>query len=140
MNGLGTYSGNTANNPAFVGVIDYFENLASPLTGNDDSLPQLNITKIGLGTVTRVPDKANYNCNETVQLTAAPIDDVWEFAGWSGAINSASPTTSIVITQTANVVATFANDTPYGVNVNVVSDGDGVGGTATIDPVQATYL
>ena len=140
MNGLGPYIGNTGNNPAFVGVIDYFENLASPLTGNDDSLPQLNITKIGLGTVTRVPDKANYNCNETVQLTAAPIDDVWEFAGWSGAINSASPTTSIVITQTANVVATFTNDTPYGVNVNVVSDGDGVGGTATIDPVQATYL
>jgi len=138
MSEIGPYVGNTGPNPAHVGVIDYFENLATPLAG-DDTLPQLNVSKVGGGTVTRVPDKSNYECNETVQLTAVP-DSEWEFGGWSGAINSTNPTTSILITQTANVVATFTNSTPYVVNVDVVSQGDGVGGTVAKAPNQTTYL
>ena len=138
MSAIGPFVGNTGNNPEHVGIIDYFENLASPLAG-DDTLPQLNISTVGVGTVTRVPDKANYQCNETVQLTAVPAAD-WEFGDWSGAITSVNATTSIIITRTANVVATFTNDTPYVMNVNVVSNGNGVGGTVTKDPVQGPHL
>ena len=138
MSEIGPFIGNTGNNPAFVGVVDYFENLANPLKGDDEPL-KLNITNVGVGTVTRVPEKASYQCYEEVQLTAVPGPE-WGFGGWSGAINSASPTTSIVITQTADVVATFTNDTPYTMNVNVVSQGNGVGGTVTKDPNQGTYL
>lgn len=138
MSEIGPYVGNASNNPEHIGVIDYFENLASPLTG-DDALPQLNVSTIGVGTVTRVPDKTSYLCNEEVQLTAVPNAD-WAFGGWSGAINSASPTTSIIITQSANITATFTNDTPYVMNVDVVSNGDGTGGTVTKSPDQSTYL
>lgn len=138
MSAIGPFVGNTGNNPEHIGVIDYFENLASPLTG-DDTLPTLNVSAVGLGTITRVPDKTNYQCNEEVQLTAVPAPE-WEFGGWSGAVNSVNPTTSIIITQSANVTATFTNDTPYVMNVNVVSNGNGTGGTVTKNPDQPTYL
>ncbi|HRN67044.1 MAG TPA: DUF1349 domain-containing protein [Promineifilum sp.] len=138
MSAIGPFVGNTSTNPAHVGVIDYFENVASPLSG-DDTLPTLTVSAVGLGTITRDPEKTNYQCNEEVQLTAVPAPE-WEFGGWSGAINSANPTTSIIITQSANVVATFTNDTPYVMNVNVVSNGVGTGGTVTKNPEQPTYL
>ena len=138
MTEIGPFVGNTGDKPAIVGVIDYFENLADPLTG-DDGLLELNITNVGVGTITRVPEKSNYQCNEEVELTAVPAPE-WEFGGWSGAINSPNPTATIVMTQSVDVVATFTNDTPYTVNVDVVSQGDGVGGTVTKDPIKDTYL
>ncbi|HRO25457.1 MAG TPA: DUF1349 domain-containing protein, partial [Promineifilum sp.] len=138
MSAIGPFVGNTGTNPAHNGIIDYFENRAIPLSGGDVSLT-LDIGMVGLGAVTRDPDKVSYQCNEKVELTAVPAAE-WGFGGWSGAINSVSPTTSIIITQPANVVATFTNDTPYAVEVNVVSNGDGTGGTVTKNPDQSLYL
>lgn len=135
---MGAYIGNTGPNPAFVGVIDYFQSLDAPLQGDDPAIA-LNVTKEGVGTVTKLPDKASYACNETVTLTAAPAPD-WVFAGWSGAINSTNLVETITLTQSENVMATFTNDTPYTMNVNVVSEGEGIGGSVTRSPDQGSYL
>ena len=138
MNEIGPFVGNTSSNPAFTGVIDYFENMASPLTGDDQPLT-VNVNMVGVGTITRVPDKTSYQCNEAVQLTAAS-DPEWEFQGWSGAINSTNLIESLIITQTTEVTATFTNDTPYTMMLNVVSQGSGTGGTVSKSPDQGTYL
>ena len=111
MSQIGAFVGNTGNNPAFTGVIDYFISTAQPISKVDPPL-SLNVTKVGVGTVTRVPDKTNYLCNETVELTAAPATD-WFFQGWSGAVTSTDPTVSVVMTEARDVVATFTNDTLY---------------------------
>ena len=138
MSQIGAFVGNTGNNPAFTGVIDYFISTAQPISKVDPPL-SLNVTKVGVGTVTRVPDKTNYLCNETVELTAAPATD-WFFQGWSGAVTSTDPTVSVVMTEARDVVATFTNDTLYTMNVNVVSNGDGTGGTVTKNPLASSYL
>lgn len=135
---IGPFVGTTGGNPEYVGVIDYFENLAAPIV-NEDPPIALNVTVDGVGTVTRDPAKAAYNCNETVTLTAAPATD-WTFVGWEGAINSTNLVETITLTETANVTAKFSNDTLYAMNVNVVSNGDGVGGTVTKTPDQGGYL
>ena len=134
---IGPFIGNTSTNPAFVGVVDYFQNMAAPIVPEDPPL-QLNVTQVGVGTVTRVPDKTSYACNEQVQLTAAPATD-WDFVGWSGAINSTNLVESITLTQTRDVVATFVNNKQYTLNVNVESQGNGIGGTVTKSPDQGSY-
>ena len=138
MSQIGAFVGNTGSNPAFTGVIDYFINLAQPISKVDPPL-NLNVTKVGVGTVTRVPDKTNYLCHEAVELTAVPATD-WAFQGWSGAVNSTEPTVSVVMTETQDVVATFTNDSLYTMSINVVSNGDGTGGTVSKNPDQGSYL
>ncbi|MBP6016428.1 MAG: DUF1349 domain-containing protein [Candidatus Promineofilum sp.] len=138
MSQIGAFVGNTGSNPAFTGVVDYFINLGQPISKVDPPL-SLNVTKVGVGTVTPVPDKVNYLCNETVQVTAAPAAD-WVFQGWSGAVNSTDPTVFLVMTKAQDLVATFTNSTLYTMNVNVVSNGDGTGGTVSKNPNAASYL
>lgn len=138
MNQIGAFIGNTGTNPAFVGVIDYFINTAQPVSKVDPPI-LLNVTKEGLGTVTPNPAKTSYLCNETVELTATPAPD-WVFQGWSGDIISSNPIESLVMTQTQDVVATFTNDTSYTMNVNIVSNGNGVGGKVDKSPDQTGYL
>lgn len=139
MTEIGPYVGNTSQNPEFTGIIDYFENLAAPLSGNEAPL-QLNVHMDGVGTVTRVPDKPSYLCGETVSVTAAVNNPDWTFAGWSGAINSTNATESITLYKTEDVTATFTNDHQYLLNINVVSQGNGVGGEVLVDPDQGSYL
>ena len=134
---IGPFVGNTGTDPAHINVIDYFINLNDPLDVEDPPIT-LNVTKVGQGAVTRDPDKASYGCNETVNLTAAPAPD-WTFTGWSGALTGLELVKTIVLTKSENVTATFSNSTPYALNVEVVSNGPGVGGTVTKDPNLATY-
>jgi hypothetical protein len=135
---IGPFVGNTGTDPAHVNVIDYFLNLNDD--GEDVDAPiQLNVTQTGLGTVTRQPDKTAYSCNETVTLTAAPAAD-WSFAGWGGALTGSELVKTISLVKSENVTATFANSTAYTLNVDVVSNGDGVGGTVTRAPNTPTYL
>lgn len=138
MNQIGPYVANAGSNPQYLGGIDYFENMNAPFTDQDPPI-QLNVVMDGVGTITRAPDKATYNCNETVTLTAAPALD-WAFVGWEGAINSSNLMETITLTQTENVTAHFSNDNLYTMNVNVVSQGPGIGGTVTKTPNQGNYL
>lgn len=137
MTEIGPYVGNGGPNPQFIGHIDYFESKANPLTGEDSPI-QLNVIKNGAGTVTRSPDKTSYLCGETVTLTATPATD-FTFGGWSGAINSTNPVETITLNKTEEVIATFNNDNFYTMAVNVVSNGNGVGGTVTKNPEQNSY-
>ena len=138
MSQIGPYVGNTGTDPAHVNVIDYFISQSDPIAVEDPPI-ELNVTKVGQGTVTRDPDKASYGCNETVTLTAAPAPD-WAFQGWSGALSGGELVKTINLTKSENVTATFTNSTLYTVNVNVTSNGDGVGGTVTKSPDAAGYV
>ncbi len=135
---LGPFVGNSGNNPAFVGTIDYFENRAAPLGGGDAPIT-LTIEKVGVGEVNRTPAKDSYLCGETVTLSASATAP-WSFESWSGAITSANATETITLNKSETVVANFSNPTLYTLAVDVVSNGDGVGGTVTQDPPQQTYL
>jgi len=138
MTQIGPYVGNTGTDPAHVNVIDYFINQSDPLEVEDPPI-QLNVTQVGQGTVTRDPDKASYACDETVTLTATPAPD-WAFQGWGGALSGNDLVKTIVMTKSESVTATFTNDTLYAINVNVVSEGDGVGGTVAKSPDANSYL
>ncbi len=137
MTQIGPYVGNTGTDPAHVNVIDYFLSLNDPIAVEDPPI-ELNVTKTGQGTVTRDPNKASYGCNETVTLTAAPAPD-WTFAGWGGALTGSELVKTITMTRSESVTATFTNSTLYTMNVNVASQGDGVGGTVTKTPDLAGY-
>lgn len=143
-NQIGPFVGNTGTDPAHTNTIDYFMNLAAPIT-NEDPPITLSVTQVGEGAVTRAPDKQRYGCNEAVTLTAAPAAD-WTFAGWSGDITEAGATALVTMTESKEVTATFTNTTPYAVNVNVVSqkadgsDGGDAGGAVTRNPSKPTYL
>ncbi len=137
MTQIGPYVGNTGNDPAHVNVIDYFLSLSDPIDVEDPPI-QLNVNTVGQGTVTRDPNKTAYGCNETVTLTAAPAPD-WNFQGWSGALSGSELVKTITLTKSQDVTATFTNSTLYAMNVNVVSNGDGVGGTVTKSPDAASY-
>ena len=135
---IGPFVGNTGTDPAHVNVIDYFINLNDPLDAEDPPIT-LTVDKVGQGTVERDPDKASYACHETVTLTAEPAPD-WTFTGWSGALTGAELVKTIILTKSESVTATFTNPTPYALNVEVVSNGPGVGGTVTKSPDAASYL
>ena len=134
---IGPFVGNTGTDPAHVNVIDYFVNLNDPLDVEDPPIT-LNVTQTGQGTVTRDPNKAAYACNETVTLTAEPAPD-WTFVGWGGALSGSELVKTITLVKPESVTATFSNSTLYALNVEVVSNGPGVGGTVTKNPNAASY-
>ena len=134
---IGPFVGNTGTDPAHVNVIDYFINLNDPLDVEDPPIT-LDVTQTGLGTITRDPDKQGYACNETVTLTAEPAPD-WAFVGWGGALTGQELVKTITLVKPEAVTATFTNSTLYALNVEVVSNGPGVGGTVTKNPNAATY-
>ena len=135
---IGAFVGNTGTDPAHVNVIDYFLNRNGE--GQDTDAPiELTVTQTGLGEISRDPNKAAYACNETVTLTAEPEPD-WSFAGWGGALSGTELVKTITLVKSETVTASFTNATPYTLNVDVVSNGPGIGGTVTKDPDAATYL
>ena len=98
----------------------------------------LDVTQTGLGTIARDPDKEAYACNETVTLTAEPAPD-WAFVSWGGALSGSELVKTITLVKPESVTATFTNSTLYALNVEVVSNGPGAGGTVTKAPDLAGY-
>jgi hypothetical protein len=77
-----------------------------------DSLPPtfytLAVTVVGQGTVTRNPDKPQYQAGEIVELTAIPAPG-WTFVGWSlDTVPSGNPVRTVVMNSNQTVTATFA--------------------------------
>ncbi len=134
---IGPFVGNTGTDPAHVNTVDYFINLNDPLDVEDPPIT-LDVTQTGQGTVSLDPDKPAYSCNETVTLTAEPAPD-WTFVGWGGALTGSELVKTITLVKPETVTATFTNSTLYALNVEVVSNGPGVGGTVTKAPNAVSY-
>ena len=68
----------------------------------------LNINVVGKGSVIKTPDAPFYTKGTTVQLEAVPdASKQATFVGWSGAVNSTSLKTSILVDTIKTVTATF---------------------------------
>lgn len=137
----GVFVGNTGGNPAYTGVIDYFFDTAAPINPEDGDSLKLDLAIVGNGTVTRNPEKAFYSCGEPVQLSATPAAD-WVFAGYSGDLVSTNPVSNVTMDTGKTITATFTNNTPYTLTVDVLSVGGDPGedgGSYTVDPQQDIY-
>ncbi len=59
-----------------------------------------------MGSVTRDPDKAEYDADETVMLTVAPVPG-FVFHGWSGDYTGTEPSVTIVMSRDMSITAAF---------------------------------
>ncbi|MEZ4515544.1 MAG: Ig-like domain-containing protein [Chloroflexota bacterium] len=90
------------------------------------------------GTVTATPMQDTYVYGDVVALKAMP-EPGWTFDGWTGAVTSSDPETELTIMGNSQVTARFVQD-QYELNVTIVNDGIGEGGTVSLSPPKATYL
>jgi regulation of enolase protein 1 (concanavalin A-like superfamily) len=104
---VGAFVGNSPKStgpaPAHVGVIDYFENTASPLPPR---FP-LTVDTIGQGTVIVDPLYATYAAGSTITLTPVP-EPGWMFMRWTGDVFSKATPLVLSITEATTVRARFA--------------------------------
>lgn len=98
--------------------------LASPICGCGVSYT-LTVTATVGGTVTKSPDKNNFEENETVTLTAEP-DEGYTFAGWSGDVSGSSSSVSVKMDGDRDITAEFIVDNgrpTYSLDVTVSGSG-----------------
>jgi regulation of enolase protein 1 (concanavalin A-like superfamily) len=109
---VGVFAGNVQPDaatppPAFTAVVDYFFQ-SNARIDPQDSRPLTPIIRVnGDGTVDRTPNKAGYDCDEPIQLTATPNEGS-VFVGWSGAVSGRGNPTTMMLNQGSLVTATFA--------------------------------
>ncbi len=86
------------------------------------------------GTVTKNPDKANYNDGEQVTLTATPSDG-YSFVEWTG--DATGTNTQVTVTMNSNKTVTARFEfIPLTLTVNINPTG---GGTVTKNPNKSGY-
>jgi len=132
-----THVGVTASNhgsprPAVTVSVDYIQNTAMPITGEDTVGLTLQVSKVGEGTVQVSPDREVYSCGEGVTLTASPAAE-WVFVGWSGDLSSPSSTLSVEMHRPLRLTASFAPRT-YTLTTLVAGEG-----TVATDPPGPAY-
>jgi uncharacterized repeat protein (TIGR02543 family) len=94
----------------------------------------LTVNPVGSGSVTKTPDKAQYDSGEVVQLTAVPASG-WVFSSWSGDLTGSTNPTSIIMNANKTVMATFVlAPVKYTLTVNVTGSG-----SVTKNPDKAQY-
>lgn len=132
---VGNVGSNANNAPAFSSTLDYFFNTADPIDPEDADALVLPVQVVGEGEVTKNPQ-----CGNPVTLTA--VSELgWSFAGWSSTSGAISGTTNPLTTpfdRGETVTATFTRN-EYMLDVNVVNNGDGPGGSVTLSPDQDVY-
>jgi uncharacterized repeat protein (TIGR02543 family) len=65
------------------------------------------VTKVNYkGTVTKSPDKPNYEYGDSVIVTAVP-DSGWVFEGWSGGLTGTGNPDTIIVVSDTTITATF---------------------------------
>lgn len=97
---------------------------------------ELNLTADGVGSVTKNPDKAVYNYNEQVVITATPDSADWGFVGWQGDIAGITPSLSpqtVTMTADRDIVAKFAPI--YDIDTAVIGQG-----AIALDPDKPQYF
>lgn len=115
------------------------------IAGNFEAIPlnlTVNINNNGAGgaenKVQKNPDKETYVYDDEVTLTAVPQPG-WSFVQWNGAVVGADPMKTLTMRKDETVTATFKQD-QYTLNLQVINDGIGVGGTTTVTPKKTTYV
>lgn len=94
---------------AFDEVGNYSGLSNSPLVTASNMGYIISIDINGQGIVSLQPDQMCYQSGELVTLTATP-SAYWEFAGWSGEIESNSNPVSFIIVSDSYITATFTTD------------------------------
>ena len=139
---FGGWSGDLTGNetPATV-IVDAPKNVTATFT-QDQYVLNVLIDNDGVGgeqnAVTKTPDQATYVYGDQVQLTAVPQPG-WTFVGWTGAVTGASPTVSLTMNESKTVTARFEQN-KYDLTLNVINNGIGTGGTATVTPLKSDYV
>ena len=141
INSAGVFAGNAGSNPAFTAQIDYFVNGADSLGMNDPIIlsadhPAVTVSPADAGTVAGSPD-----CGSPLALTATPSAgwrfDRWEIAGPGSEVSTDNPLVrAFAAAQTATAV--FERD-GFVLDVDVINQGSGAGGTVTFDPDRSVY-
>ena len=93
----------------------------------------VNVSVVGSGSVTKSPDKAEYDYGEQVTLTAIPGAGA-EFLGWSGGLTGAQNPATVTVTGDVNITATFGAVGVYTLTVLPPSNG-----AVQVNPVRALY-
>jgi len=98
------------------------------------------------GSITVLPNKAQYRMGETVSLTAVPRDG-YDFTNWTGSTTSSANPLSIIMTANKSITALFArvsetqcNTVQVGTSINQkIKDMSALPGGSTICPDQGAY-
>lgn len=137
---IGFYGGNSgAAAPGHSATVDYFFNSDTPIVPEDAAPMNINVTTVGTGTVTKIPDQTRYLCGDLVTLSATTIPG-WSFDSWSGDATGTAPTTSVTMDGGKNITATFTED-QYLLNVVFSPENaDEAGNVVTKSPDQPTYV
>jgi regulation of enolase protein 1 (concanavalin A-like superfamily) len=105
---IGVFGGNftvLGNVPEHTVVADYFFNMNSPIT-NEDQPYSINVQTVGSGSVTKTPDSAGYYCGQAVDLLATP-NQGWVFAGWNGDVSGTLAQRTVTVERDLVVNALF---------------------------------
>jgi regulation of enolase protein 1 (concanavalin A-like superfamily) len=115
------------------------------ITANFTAIPytlSINVANQGTGgdqnKVEKDPDKETYVYNDVVNLTAVPQPG-WTFVSWSGAVTGPELSKSLTMRKDESVTATFKQE-QYTLNLQVVNNGIGSGGTTTVTPNKPAYV
>ncbi|HET6528694.1 MAG TPA: hypothetical protein VFG39_08065 [Balneolaceae bacterium] len=99
----------------------------------DEQSFDLNLDTIGNGTITKSPNRSEYEFGTEVELTANPAEG-WEFVEWRGDVNSGQNPVEITIDGTKDVTAVFVEEQRFSLTVDTEGQG-----SVEKDPDQETY-
>lgn len=94
----------------------------------------VSVNPVGLGNVTKSPNKPYYYYGEVVTLTASPTVTGWRFIDWSGDASGVTNPLQITITGNNNIIANFSDQYTLTTIVDPLDSG-----TITRDIYQDTY-
>jgi regulation of enolase protein 1 (concanavalin A-like superfamily) len=118
---VGPFAGNWSmdNPPATTVNLDYFLNVASPLSREDgpaDTNLTLTTAATGQGSIAVDPLKSSYACGEQVTVTAIPAPG-WKFDLWSGDLSGTTPTQTLSMVVARVIHARFVADGPSALQI-----------------------
>jgi hypothetical protein len=135
---VGVFAGNSSTQagraPAHTAVVDYFFNADAPIDPQDAVALFLPVEVSGDGAVDR-----NRECGNPVTLTAVPATG-WQFVEWQGSPldGQQAPVVTTGFDFDDAVTAVFAPLT-FTLDVQVITEGGGVGGRVALQPQKALY-
>jgi uncharacterized repeat protein (TIGR02543 family) len=122
-------------------ILTAYNNQFNPMTfyslGEEETFQENYILTVhvdGYGSVTITPKRTFYTRGENVTLIATPMEEGYEFQGWSGDLTGTENQINITITKNMNITAHFTRK-QYVINASV----SGVGGTITPSGLVTVY-
>ncbi|MCP4106965.1 MAG: hypothetical protein GY749_15745 [Desulfobacteraceae bacterium] len=127
------WEGISGTNPSVTVTMNSDHNITAVFELIDDPDDTHTLTKSASsgGVISVSPDKAAYEKDESVTLTAVP-DSCYEFTEWSGACSGTSPACTLKMDSDKSVTAKF-NAKTYSLTVNAAN------GTVAKNPNQSSY-